>query len=188
MFSTFWKWLGQHALCGAALLTVANLVQAQGLAIPQPTIMPPMVQDAPKIQPILPVQVQEPAVPAPAAFGVPAIPANLAAPVATPNADEKFRQMEKQIQDLTSMLKAMQNQPAPVSTAAPQSGLNAQDVRTIINGYLAEQEAPRKAAEKAKANITRAYQMVSQLKTDGKLAPRYEEIYVELKKLVQPKG
>ena len=38
MFRFSWKVLGQQAICGAALLTVANLAQAQILpTIPQPS-------------------------------------------------------------------------------------------------------------------------------------------------------
>ena len=80
MLKTLWKMLGRQTLCGAALLTVANLVQAQvGLpTIPQAPLMPAVAQDAPKNQLLLPVAAQEPA----PALGVPSV--TPAAPVVAP--------------------------------------------------------------------------------------------------------
>lgn len=157
MLSRFWKVLGQHSLCGAAVLAVANLVQAQGTLppIPQPSIVPAVVKDAPKNQPILQVQTQESRVPTPPGLAVPTdnpfAPA-FAAPITPPtsNVDDKTRidRLEKQLQELINANKALQARPvsAPVATEASQAALSAKDVQQIINGYYADKEAQQKAA------------------------------------------
>ena len=158
MLSSFWKVLGQHSLCGAAVLAVANLVQAQGTLppIPQPLIMPAVVKDAPKNQPILQIQAQESAVPTAPGLAVPTD-NPFAAPVAPPtsNVDDKTRidRLEKQLQELINANKALQARPvsAPAATETPQAGLNAKDVQQIINGYYADKEAQQKAAAQTKA-------------------------------------
>src|SRR5262245_46327078 len=50
MLTAIWNMLGRHTLCGAALLAVANLVQAQGIlpAIPQPST--PLGQPVQQVQ------------------------------------------------------------------------------------------------------------------------------------------
>jgi phosphate-selective porin OprO/OprP len=156
MLKTLWKMLGRHTLCGAALLAVANLVQAQGglPTIPQAPVMPAAVQNAPKSQLLLPVAAQEPA----PVLGVPSV--TPAAPVVSPsNADEKARmeRLEKQVQDLTNALKAVQTRPAPVSTEVAPGSLTTKDVQSIINGYFAEKEEQDKS--KAKAQIDAGYKV-----------------------------
>jgi phosphate-selective porin OprO and OprP len=183
MLRSIWKMLGRHTLCGAALLTVANLAQAQGSLppIPQPPIMPAVVQNAPTTQPILQVAAQEPAPslaePQAPGLGQPTSPlvkpiANPVVPTSNslpaPNLDEKARieRLEKQIQELTNALKNMQNSPvttAPAATQGPiQSGLTATDVQQLITGYLAEQES-RKAAE-AKGRAADGYKVGTDLR------------------------
>jgi phosphate-selective porin OprO/OprP len=159
MFSTFWKVLGQHTLCGAAVLVVANLAQAQGALppLPQPPIVPAVVQDAPKNQPILQVQAQESRgqesrVPTPPGLG---IPTENAVPPPFANANDKARieRLEKQIQELTNAMKTSQAQPvaAPISTEAAQPGLNAKDVQQLINGYFDEKAAQTNSSAQGKA-------------------------------------
>ena len=129
MFQALWKMLGRPALCGAALLTVANLVHAQ---VSLPTLPQPAAPAAVKNQPIVPVSAQELAAPLPPlSLGEPAAPA---APSAADELKVRIERLEKQNQDLMNAIKGMQAQPpaSPVATAAPQSGLNAQDVRTSV--------------------------------------------------------
>ncbi len=132
MLRTFLRMLGRSALCGAALLTVANLVQAQvGLPIPQPPAQETVVKTP--------------------GLGIPSTPVGVPAAAASNEEKARIERLEKQVQDLTNALKSVQAQPAPVSTAAPQSGLTASDVRSLIDGYYAEQEGAKKAEQKAKA-------------------------------------
>ena len=163
MLKTIWNMLGQHALCGAALLTVANLVQAQGSlpAIPQPPIMPAVVMDAPKIQPILPISAQE-ALPTPATLelGLPtkAVAAPASAPPVPVNADElkaRIDRLEQQNQELMRVLKGMQAVPttrpvaAPAATDEAGGGLNKNEVQKLIGDYLNQRDVQVKTAEAA---------------------------------------
>ncbi len=141
MSRILWKRWVRHCLGGAAVLTLAGLVQAQGTlpAIPDPVIIP----------------TQAPAQAAPS-LGLPVGPATPATPPAA-NVDAlkaQLEQQQKQIQELMTRLNAMQNTGVPTSapntssnTAAVQGGgLTTKDVQSIINGYFAEKEA-QKAAE-----------------------------------------
>jgi phosphate-selective porin OprO and OprP len=157
MLSTLWKVLGQHTLCGAAVLVAANLVQAQGTslpAIPQPAMLPALTQDAPKGQSIQPVQLKDldrPQLGGPAANAIkPAVPAP------TTDSDKaRIDQLERKIQELTDAMKATQGRPfvsqTPVEATQP-GGLTAKDVQQLINGYFADKDAQEKAAAKAKAD------------------------------------
>lgn len=122
-------------------MTVANLAEAQiGLPVPQPTGNPGFVQPAPKSPPSLSIPTVE----------------LFTTPAASTNNEDKARieRLEKQVQELSNALRSVQSQPAqlaaPVSTAAPQAGLSASDVRSIINGYFAEQDEKKKVEAKAK--------------------------------------
>jgi len=160
MLRKLWNMLGRHTLCGAALLTAVNLVhgQASQPTFPVPSVVPEVTRGAPRNEQIIRISVQEPAVPQSPGLGVPA--STPAAPPGTPaapaNADDKARieRLEKQVQDLTSLLKTMQSRsvPAPVSTEAQQGSLTAKDVQQLINGYFAEKEMKKKEEEKAKAD------------------------------------
>lgn len=160
MLRALWKMLGSSALCGAALLSVANLASAQiGLPIPQPA-----AQEAPKIPP-LPA---EPVLKTPA-LGVPA--ETKAASVAPAAIDEKARieRLEKQVRDLTEALKALQTSPAPapVAAPAPAAGLSAQDVRSLINTYYSEKEAQEKLGQPAKVDAPHSFTVGKNLGLTG---------------------
>src|SRR5215831_3598013 len=148
MLRKLWNMLGRHTLCGAALLTAANLVHGQASlpSLPEPSVVPAVTRDAPRNEPIIRFVAQEPATPQSLGLGVPAsTPAALpGTPVAPANTDDKARieRLEKQVQDLTSLLKTMQSRSiqAPVSNDAPQGSLTTKDVQQLINGYFAEKE------------------------------------------------
>jgi phosphate-selective porin OprO/OprP len=160
MLRKLWNMLGRHTLCGAALLTAANLVHGQTSlpSLPQPSLMPADARDAPRSEPIVQVSAQEPAVRQSPGLGAPT--ATPVAPPGTPaapsNTDDKARveRLEKQVQELTNLLKAMQSRSlqAPVATEAPQGSLTSKDVQQLINGYFAEKEMQKKKEEKAKAD------------------------------------
>src|SRR5260370_39810699 len=80
MLRKLWNMLGRHTLCGAALLTAANLVHGQA-STPSlsPPLTPAVTQDAPRDEPIIRISAQEPAVRQSPGLGAPA-----SAPVAPP--------------------------------------------------------------------------------------------------------
>jgi phosphate-selective porin OprO/OprP len=130
MLHGLWQLLDRRVLCGAALLAIANLAQAQ-VSIPS----------APPPTPILG---------APIASSVPTT------PIQTPEEKAAFRaridQLGKQTQDLIDALKAHQEKAVPANVGVPESNtLSPLDVRQIINGYFAEKEQSQKTAEQAKA-------------------------------------
>ncbi|HZZ77039.1 MAG TPA: porin [Gemmataceae bacterium] len=157
MFGDIWKSLRGYSLGSAALLAVANLVQAQGPALPPlPAIPPPepapvvraAMLDGPvnKEAPVQQVQAQAPAVPAPALA-----PAN-------PATEDKARieRLENELREMRQLLQNLQTKPAsapaveqPVAQPAGQS-LSQQDVRSLINSYMAEKEAAKRAEDLAK--------------------------------------
>src|ERR1051325_5054834 len=144
MLRTLWRALGRPALCGAVVLTAVGLGQAQGLPqIPQPPLAPAPVVEAPKIP--------EVRLPNSSGLGAPIdAPIKTAAPAPVSNPDDKARieRLESQIQELTNAVKAAQvSQPAPVASETPasQQTLTTKDVQQLINGYMAEKEAQKKA-------------------------------------------
>jgi phosphate-selective porin OprO/OprP len=161
MFGKLWRLLGRPALCGAALLTATNLMQAQpSLQIPQPQqVIPAMAVGVPNSGTIIQTGAQEPA-PAPRtpALGQPAVQGTPASSTSATNADALKAQLElqqQQIQELMNRLNALQNSgvptSAPTASTAQGGGLTAKDVQGIINGYFAEKEAQKHYEAHAKA-------------------------------------
>jgi phosphate-selective porin OprO/OprP len=164
MLGEFWKAIRAHSLCGAALLAVANMVQAQGPSLPS-IPQPPVVQAAMLDGPIAsagPIQqVQFPAIPPPV------VPTSPTLPPATPNAsggEDKARieRLENELREMRQLLQNLQARPAaapvqqtgtqPAQAPAQPQTLSPQDVRSLINSYLTEKEQTKKAEEKAKAD------------------------------------
>jgi phosphate-selective porin OprO/OprP len=106
--------LGRHVLCGAAMLGVVNLAQAQGtVPIPQASGL---------------------GLPSSAAQPLPMVPAS-----SSTEDKARIERLERQVQELTNMLKSQPSLQAPIS-AAPQGGLTANDVRSLIDTYFTEQK------------------------------------------------
>jgi phosphate-selective porin OprO/OprP len=138
----FLKDVGRNALCGAALLTVANLAEAQ-INLPTP---PPIQQSANVIPPVL---------------GGPQTPASVApaAPAAPGQEDLKARldRLEKQNQELMQALQNLQARPpggapgGPVSASTVEgSALNKGDVQKIVGDYMKSRDDELKASDAAK--------------------------------------
>jgi phosphate-selective porin OprO/OprP len=139
MLRTFWRTLGRGALCGAALLAGASLVQAQGNNTPQTMpIVPSVVLETPKT-PGLALPTTTPA------------PAN-----ETAELKARLERLERQNQELMDALKGIKKAQlsAPTSTAvdANSAGLTANDVRSIINNYFSEKEAQERIGEGKKVD------------------------------------
>jgi phosphate-selective porin len=171
MLRTVWSLLGRQALCGTALLTLASLVQAQGVlpTLPQPSTAPAAAREASKDQSVITFTSQTSTGQQTPGLGTPA--ALPSGPEASSSAvDDKARveRLEKQVQELTNLLKSMQGRSlqAPVSSEdekkAPQGSLTAKDVQQLINGYFAEKEMKKKEEEKAKAD--EGYKVGTELK------------------------
>jgi phosphate-selective porin OprO and OprP len=142
MYRSLWKNLGRNALCGAALLAGASLAEAQSLpTIPQTPPVPAAAQKAPALG--------QPSNPSVVPTVAPA-PANDAAEMKA-----RIDRLEQQNQELMNLLKGLQKTPATTASAidgTASTALSAQDVRQIITGYFAEQDAQKKAEEKIKSD------------------------------------